>query len=167
MSFKLRTLFLSLLPLPSRLSISPALLCSKCECVTHLNGNVSVAETRNGFSFSLFHLPFESYFHCLCYFFGCFNCLLHMCVCARVIIRFYIWHLAFMLLIYAFRSFIFHLLPRLCARDICISRRECVTFSFILHTFELACRMLIIRRVVCRRAEALIELLRIGRSTAG
>jgi len=70
----------------------PARSSSKCECVTHLNGNVSVAETRNGFGLAPFLPYFLSYFSLSPALIVSLMCV-HVSV--GVIIPFYICHLPF------------------------------------------------------------------------
>jgi len=105
----------------------PARSSSKCECVTHLNGNVSVAETRNGFGLAPFLPYFLSYFSLspalivslmcvrVC---GCHNTFLHL-------------PLAFLCSLFMHSVHLFFIYC-LCVLDICIS----LSFCFLLHTFE-------------------------------
>lgn len=97
------------------------LFSAKCECVTHLNGNVRVAEIRDGLALSYApaapsYSEFSPIFPCLS------PALIVFCMCARVWCHNTILHLALAFLRFLFMHFV-HLffIYCLCVLDICIS----------------------------------------------
>lgn len=97
------------------------LFSAKCECVTHLNGNVSVAEIRDGLALSYAsavpsYSEFSPIFPCLS------PALIVFCMCARVWCHNTILHLALAFLRFLFMHSV-HLffIYCLCVLDICIS----------------------------------------------